>query len=789
MQCYTEILPPSGVTHALSLPFTTSTAKNLAVVKTSLLQLYDLVTVALEPESRPSQGSESARLNLIAEYELSGTVTDISRVKILNSKSGGEALLLAFRDAKLSLIEWDPQRNGISTVSIHYYEKEDVTRSPWAPDLGTCDSHLTVDPSSRCAILNFGLRNLAIVPFHQPGDDLVMDDYDIELDGQIDEEMRNAEQSERKNETKDSVHYQTPYAASFVLPLKALDPALLHPISLGFLHEYREPTFGILYSQIATSSALIHERKDIVYYSLFTLDLEQRASTTLLSVSKLPSDLFKVVALPPPVGGALLIGCNELIHVDQSGKTNATGVNEFARQVSSFPMVDQSDLALRLEGCAVEHLGNGTGDMILILSNGESRLVRLKLDGRSVSGVTVHPVSRSEDGQVMKAAASCSTTFGSGQLFFGSEDADSILLDWQDPSASVKKGREQFEDFSGQELEEEDDDNDIYEDDIYSDAPKAQSDHQISISNTVQTPYNLRVVDKLTNLGPLRDITLGKASPRETESAQPREDTTASMELVASYGSNNSGGVVILNREIDPRVVSSFHVENADSVWAVNVGNTRLNSLSKDDLPVWGATESYVIVARSKSSEKEESLVYVAKGKTLEPFRAPDVNPNEDCTVDVGSLASGTRVVQVLKGEVRIYESSKLLWKGFPDDHHVDFLDLALAQIYPVWDEDTSEERIAVSATFADPYLAILRDDSSLLLLQSDENGDLDEASVNEDISSQSWLSSCLYADVRGIFSESSSESNVLLFMLNAEYKLIVRHLVFNGFNSVKKVY
>lgn len=119
-----------------------------------------------------------------------------------------------------------------------------------------------------------------------------------------------------------------------------------------------------------------------------------------------------------------------------------------------------------------------------------------------------------------------------------------------------------------------------------------------------------------------------------------------------------------------------------------------------------------------------------------------------------------------------------------PDDHSVDFLDLALAQIYPMWDEDTSDERIAVSATFADPYLAILRDDSSLLLLQSDENGDLDEVSVNEDISSQSWLSSCLYADVTGIFSEVNSKSNVLLFMLNAEHKLFVRHLVCNSFKN-----
>jgi hypothetical protein len=36
-------------------------------------------------------------------------------------------------------------------------------------------------------------------------------------------------------------------------------------VLLAFLYEYREPTFGILYSQVATSTALLHERKDVVF--------------------------------------------------------------------------------------------------------------------------------------------------------------------------------------------------------------------------------------------------------------------------------------------------------------------------------------------------------------------------------------------------------------------------------------------------------------------------------------------------------------------------------------------
>lgn len=103
-----------------------------------------------------------------------------------------------------------------------------------------------------------------------------------------------------------------------------------------------------------------------------------------------------------------------------------------------------------------------------------------------------------------------------------------------------------------------------------------------------------------------------------------------------------------------------------------------------------------------------------------------------------------------------------------------------MSQIYPVWDEDTSDERVAVSASFIDPYLVIIRDDLSVLLLQADESGDLDEIPLSNEISSSQWRSGCLYHDnsqsfsVAGSSSKDTSEGEVLLFLLNLEYKLSV---------------
>ncbi|KAG9603743.1 protein CFT1, partial [Aureobasidium melanogenum] len=307
MQCYTELVAPTAVSNAVALPFIAPGATNLVVAKTSLLQVFTLKTIAtdIKPSSvNPNvdtgaiEGPESihrventAKLVLLGEYPVSGTITSLQRVKASNTKTGAEALLVSTQDAKISLIEWDPLNHRISTVSIHYYERETTNTLPFGPSLADTPSYLSVDPSSRCAALKFGTKHLAIIPFRQSADDLA------------DEDDLDTPPPTKAPVTGTDAQCETPYSASFVLPLTALDPALTHPVHLAFLHEYREPTFGIVSSNKAPSHGLLDERKDILNYTVFTLDLDQRASTTLLSVTGLPFDIFRVVPLPLPVGG------------------------------------------------------------------------------------------------------------------------------------------------------------------------------------------------------------------------------------------------------------------------------------------------------------------------------------------------------------------------------------------------------------------------------------------------------------------------------------------------------
>lgn len=679
MQCYTELTPPTAVTHSLSLPFLSASANNLVVAKTSLLQIFALKAVladtsATAPTSTDPRRSSihpldsstavtqrgdrtpTTKLVLIAQYELSGVVTSLGRVKILQSRSGGEALLVSLRNAKVSLVEWDPERYSISTISIHLYEGDHIHTSPWEPDAESSVSYLTVDPRSRCAALKFGGRQMAILPFHQQGDDLVMGDYDPDIDG----ERPSPTTPHAKSGLESKTGNTTPYSASFVVSTLALDPALLHPLHLAFLYEYREPTFGVLSSQVASSMALFPERRDTISYTVITLDLEQQASTALLSVNNLPYDMFAVVPLRLPVGGSLLIGGNELIHVDQAGKTNGVAVNEFAKTCTSFPLVDRSDLSLRLEGCLVAQLGHDSGELLLVLNTGELAIIGFKIDGRSISGLSIRRVPDSNGGSVLLAAPSCASLVGRGRIFVGSEDADSLILGWSRRLDKLKRQSSGLAagadvEMEGSDLsdlgEDLDDDDDLYA------SAKTEEKPRVA-STTADAPeqsedYRFRVHDRLENLGPIRSVTFGK--PQKQVASVSEEKKTPGLELVAASGRGRAGALTTFQRQIDFRVVESHPIPEATRLWTVSVSR-HSDGLSSDRQSE--GLDGYVI-ASFQGEDGPRSVVYTLTSSGIKEMKDTEFEPSAGAAIEVGTLNNGSRIVQVLPTELRTYDPGK----------------------------------------------------------------------------------------------------------------------------------
>src|SRR4051794_21483391 len=71
-------------------------------------------------------------------------------------------LALSFRTfAKMSLLEWHAPSHSLQTVSLHYYEREELKKEFLT---STYPPQIRVDPQNRCAILNFYGDKVSVLP-------------------------------------------------------------------------------------------------------------------------------------------------------------------------------------------------------------------------------------------------------------------------------------------------------------------------------------------------------------------------------------------------------------------------------------------------------------------------------------------------------------------------------------------------------------------------------------------------------------------------------------------------
>lgn len=72
--------------------------------------------------SSPAAPSK-VKLECMATYKLHDNVATMASVTLSPLR---DSLLLGFRDAKLSIVEYDPYNHNLRTVSLHFFEKEDI---------------------------------------------------------------------------------------------------------------------------------------------------------------------------------------------------------------------------------------------------------------------------------------------------------------------------------------------------------------------------------------------------------------------------------------------------------------------------------------------------------------------------------------------------------------------------------------------------------------------------------------------------------------------------------------
>ena len=64
------------------------------------------------------------KLECVCEFSLHSNIMSMQSIGFPNLER--DALLLSFRDAKLSIVDYDPDNHDLRTLSLHYFEEEDL---------------------------------------------------------------------------------------------------------------------------------------------------------------------------------------------------------------------------------------------------------------------------------------------------------------------------------------------------------------------------------------------------------------------------------------------------------------------------------------------------------------------------------------------------------------------------------------------------------------------------------------------------------------------------------------
>ncbi|KAG8903754.1 mRNA cleavage and polyadenylation factor subunit [Tulasnella sp. 403] len=656
-----EITPPSGVEHAVFLKLTPSSLdaspsslrkvlNNLVVARSSLLRIFEVVeepaplpsleeaeeraragtsklgTEAVEGEVEMDEGGEGfvnmakvktlpagasitpttvTRLHLLREHRLHGSITGLGVVKtITTSEDGLDRLVISFRDAKISLMEWSDVVYDLMTVSIHTYERAPQVLST---DSSTWRAKLRMDPSYRCAALSLPKDAFAILPFHTPA----------EID-MVDNERGFAK--------------DIPYSPSFVLDLREIDQRIKNVLDYTFVPGFNNPTLAIAFQGVQTWTGRLNEYKDTVAIFFITIDTITRSYPIISQVENMPFDTMYIVPSPPSLGGLFLVTPNSIVHVDQTSRTVGIAVNGWANRVSasSLPVqVDEetnSPLDLRLEGSTLAFIREDS--VLLFLADGTIRRVTVEMEGRIISRLAVTDVIAQTSPASVLAIAPVSSD---EQIFVGSVAGPSVLVRVTHVEEVVEKVKPQLaapQDDLDMELDEE----------IYGDiATQAMADRTAGPDVETITTLRFALRDCLPGHGIISHMTFGVST----------QEDRPSPELIACTGVGHLSGFTRFTKHLPTRTKRKVPaIGGAQGVWSMFVKRASNSKMDRSNADV----RDTIIISTNAAPAPGLSRVITttSNGDVTILSRATGV------TITAAPFFQNTRFVQVMNDRLRL---------------------------------------------------------------------------------------------------------------------------------------
>ncbi|XP_030330294.1 cleavage and polyadenylation specificity factor subunit 1 [Strigops habroptila] len=711
---YKQAHPPTGLEFALACNFFSTAQRNLVAAGSSQLYVYRL-NHDCEPLVKGERNGEGKghkeKLELVASFTFFGNVMSMASVQLAGAKR--DALLLSFKDAKLSVVEYDPGTHDLKTLSLHYFEEPEL-RDGFVQNVHI--PRVRVDPDGRCAVMLIYGTRLVVLPFRR---DTLTDEHE----GLVGEGQKSS------------------FLPSYIIDVRELDEKLLNIIDMQFLHGYYEPTLLILYEPNQTWPGRVAVRQDTCSIVAISLNIMQKVHPVIWSLSNLPFDCTQALAVPKPIGGVVIFAVNSLLYLNQSVPPYGVALNSLTNGTTVFPLRIQDGVKMTLDCAQATFISYDK--MVISLKGGEIYVLTLITDGmRSVRSFHFD-----------KAAASvlttCMVALEPGYLFLGSRLGNSLLLKYteklqeapagaardpperQEEPPQKKKRPEASGPWAGAKAAPQDEVDEI---EVY--GSEAQSGTQLAT-------YSFEVCDSILNIGPCANAAMGEpAFLSEEFQNHPEPD----LELVLCSGYGKNGALSVLQKSIRPQVVTTFELPGCYDMWTVIApqkkeeaaeGAAPGDDAEKEPAAADSADEDagkrhgFLILSR------EDSTMILQTGQEIMELDTSGF-ATQGPTVFAGNIGDNRYIVQVSPLGIRLLEGVNQL--------HFIPVDLGA----PI-----------VHCAVADPFVVILSAEGhvSMFVLKSDSYGgrthrlSLQKPQLHHQ---SKVLALCLYRDVSGMFTTES---------------------------------
>jgi cleavage and polyadenylation specificity factor subunit 1 len=179
---------------------------------------------------------------------------------------------------------------------------------------------------------------------------------------------------------------------------------------------------------MVTLNSRLGSLKDTVSVVVVSLDLTAKIYPVIYSLDNLPYDCIKLVAMPKPVTGVLVIAANALLHVSQGSPGVGVAVNGYVKKMTDFHgmIADEKEQDLNLSLDGAKAMAFGGDKCFLFLQDGTFATVKMKMDGSKVVGMEI----KLEAG-TLASVPSCVASIKHDYFFLGSRVGDSLLIKWE----------------------------------------------------------------------------------------------------------------------------------------------------------------------------------------------------------------------------------------------------------------------------------------------------------------------------------------------------------------------